>query len=81
VVHHSIDGMFAIREGKWKLVLGRGSGGWDGKGSPSDPEGQLYDMEKDSAEAENLYAKHPEIVQRLTALLEKYKTDGRSRPK
>jgi arylsulfatase A-like enzyme len=81
VVHHSIDGMFAIREGKWKLVLGRGSGGWDGKGSPSDPEGQLYDMEKDSAEAENLYVKHPEIVQRLAALLEKYKTDGRSRPK
>jgi arylsulfatase A-like enzyme len=81
VVHHSIDGMFAIRDGKWKLVLGRGSGGWDGKGSPSDPEGQLYDMEKDFAETENLYAKHPEVVQRLTALLEKYKTEGRSRPK
>jgi hypothetical protein len=38
-------------------------------------------MEKDFAETENLYAKHPEIVQRLTALLEKYKTEGRSRPK
>ena len=81
IVHHSIDGMFAIRDGKWKLVLGRGSGGWDGKGSPSDPEGQLYDMEKDFAETDNLYTKQPDVVQRLAALLEKYKADGRSRPK
>jgi len=80
VVHHSIDGMFAIRQGQWKLILGRGSGGWDGKGSPTDPEGQLYDMEKNPAETNNLYTQRPEIVERLTALLEKYKTEGRSRP-
>jgi arylsulfatase A len=28
VIHHSIAGKFAIRDGKWKLVLGPGSGGW-----------------------------------------------------
>ena len=28
VVHHSSDGMFAIRTREWKLVLGRGSGGF-----------------------------------------------------
>ncbi len=28
VVHHSIDGLFAIRKGKWKLELCAGSGGW-----------------------------------------------------
>jgi arylsulfatase A len=28
IVHHSIDGMFAIRRGKWKLILCAGSGGW-----------------------------------------------------
>jgi hypothetical protein len=28
VVHHSVDGMFAIRQGDWKLALGRGSGGF-----------------------------------------------------
>src|SRR5262249_27302358 len=28
VVHHSIDGSFAIRQGKWKLELCPGSGGW-----------------------------------------------------
>ena len=28
MVHHSIDGNFAIRQGKWKLELCAGSGGW-----------------------------------------------------
>ena len=27
VIHHSISGMFAIRDGRWKLVAGTGSGG------------------------------------------------------
>ncbi len=27
VIHHSANGMFAIRDGKWKLVAGNGSGG------------------------------------------------------
>ncbi|HOZ49229.1 MAG TPA: arylsulfatase [Candidatus Hydrogenedentes bacterium] len=80
VVHHSIDGMFAIRQGKWKLVLGKGSGGWSGKGDESDPPGQLYDMEQDVAEQKNLYGEHPEIVERLQALLDTYRTTGRNRP-
>ncbi len=81
VVHHSIDGMFAIRDGRWKLVIGRGSGGWDGKGSPADPPGQLYDMAADPAETKNLYTSEPQVVARLTAALEKIKSDGRSRPR
>ena len=28
LVHHSVDGSFAIREGRWKLILCPGSGGW-----------------------------------------------------
>ncbi len=28
LVHHSGDGMFSIRQGQWKLVLGLGSGGF-----------------------------------------------------
>ncbi|MDC0312123.1 sulfatase, partial [bacterium] len=27
-IHHSLFGMFAIRKGDWKLVEGRGSGGF-----------------------------------------------------
>jgi len=85
VVHHSGSGMFAIRQGKWKLILGRGSGGFSKpknyKPKPGEPEGQLYNLEDDHAEANNLWAQHPEIVQRLTDLLEKYKKQGHSRSK
>jgi arylsulfatase A-like enzyme len=85
VVHHSVNGRFAIRQGKWKLELCPGSGGW---GKPTDPKAaeahlppaQLYDMTGDAAEQHNLYQEHPEIVQRLTRLLEKYVAEGRSTP-
>ncbi len=73
LVHHSGNGMFAIRRGKWKLIWGRGSGGWIGKGKPEDPPGQLYNMKTDPSETKNLYQQHPEIVKQLTALLEQIK--------
>ncbi len=81
VVHHSIDGMFAVRRGKWKLVLGRGSGGWSGIGKPDDPPEQLYDMQQDPKEENNQYGQHPEIVAEFTALLHKYQEAGRSAPR
>ena len=28
VIHHSVSGHFAYRQGKWKLLLSRASGGW-----------------------------------------------------
>jgi arylsulfatase A-like enzyme len=78
LVHHSINGNFAIREGMWKLILCPGSGGWSG--GPESPAVQLYDLSQDAAEKTNLEAKHPEIVRRLTAKLEKIVADGRSTP-
>jgi len=78
-VHHSIGGMFCIRQGKWKLIAGRGSGGWTRvKTSRTDPPGQLYDMTADASEKKNLWRENPDVVQRLTALLEKYKKQGYS---
>lgn len=80
VVHHSIDGLFAIRSGRWKLVEGAGSGGWSGKGDGLP--GQLYDMKADPGEQNNLYNDpgHKDIINSLKALLARYKTQGRSRP-
>ncbi len=79
-VHHSISGKFAIRKGKWKYLDCVGSGGWSGKGDGLP--GQLYDMETDPKEKTNLYEspEHQEIIAELKALLEKYKTQGHSRP-
>lgn len=83
-VHHSIDGMFALRQGDWKLILGRGSGGWTRPArmptEPGEPEGQLYDLASDPGETVNLHRERPEVVQRLTQILERYRTSGRSTP-
>jgi len=85
VVHHSINGSFAIRQGSWKLELCPGSGGWSdprpGRDDTSKlPLLQLYDLAGDIAEKYNVQDKYPEVVARLTQLLEKYVADGRSTP-
>ena len=83
IVHHSINGSFAIRQGRWKLALCPDSGGWSHPKPDSDeakglPEVQLYDLSADPAERHNVQAEHPEIADRLTRLLEKYVASGRS---
>jgi arylsulfatase A-like enzyme len=82
IVHHSISGHFAYRQGGWKLALARGSGGWSspkesqaGKGAPK---AQLYDLGADLGEEENLYGKKPEVAQRLLSQLESDVSRGRS---
>ena len=85
VVHHSINGMFSIRQGPWKLELCPGSGGWGAPGDPAArtaglPAIQLYDLSRDLAETKNLHAENPTVVARLTALLRRYVADGRSTP-
>jgi len=81
VIHHSITGHFAYRLGKWKLLLAKGSGGWSSpreKESADMPKAQLYDMENDPAETENLYSKRPEIAEQLLEQLELDIKTGRS---
>jgi arylsulfatase A-like enzyme len=82
LVHHSISGHFAYRQGKWKLLLAKGSGGWT---SPTEkqvavdsPILQLYDMEKDPGETSNLYNSQPEVVERLLKQLKLDINRGRS---
>jgi arylsulfatase A-like enzyme len=84
-VHHSVNGTFAIRQGKWKLVFAPHSGGW------SDPKPsaknlaelapvQLYDFASDISEQKNVADDNPAIVDRLFALMRKYIDQGRSTP-
>jgi arylsulfatase A len=84
IVHHSSDGVFAIRQGKWKLILeSQGSGGWPpprgGAPVPGTP-GQLYDIEADPGEQTNLWDKHKDVVAGLTTLLKRFQDEGRSVP-
>ena len=85
LVSHSENGTFAIRQGAWKLILdNKTSGGWMAPaGKPPVPgtPGQLYNLADAPTEQNDLWEKKPEIVARLTALLEKYKKDGRSTPR
>jgi hypothetical protein len=44
------------------------------------PPVQLYDLEADIAEKNNVYAEHRDVVKRLTKLMNKYIKKGRSTP-
>jgi arylsulfatase A-like enzyme len=72
-----------IRMGRWKLITHLGSGGFSEprREEPAEggPRGQLYDMEWDIGETRNLWGEKPEIVQKLSAELERVKKAGRSR--
>lgn len=80
VINHSANGTFAIRDGRWKLVLGNGSGGRQKpKGKPFEMPYELYNLDVDLGEAKNIAGEHPEIVQRLTEQCESIRAAGRSR--
>jgi len=87
-VHHSDSGKFAIRQGSWVFIDAKTGGDrkepdWfkQERGYQDDDlPGALYDLSHDADEHHNLYAEQPAKVKALKALLEKYKTDGRSAP-
>jgi arylsulfatase A len=80
VIHHSSEGMFSLRDGRWKMVFGSGSGGREKPlGKPFEKPYFLFDLEKDPSETANLIDRHPEIAERLTAELERIMKSGRSR--
>jgi len=85
---HSGKGKFVLRQGDWVFI--DAPSGDDNKEPDwfkqergyrtNDFAGELYNLRTDLAQRRNLYQEQPERVQRFTALLEKYKRDGRSTP-
>lgn len=73
LIHHSGTGVFAIRKGSWKLILSDISGGFSDNLNPNGygivTEGQLYNLENDFGENENLYDTRPDKVAELKSLL------------
>lgn len=85
IVYASIGGYFAIQQGKWKLAFCPGSGGWTPPvNKRAYQQGwsvvQLYNMHTDVGERMNVEAQHPDVVKRLTRLMEQYIANGRSTP-
>lgn len=93
MLEQTISLAMSIREGKWKYLDHRGSGGndysrdgeWGMKPfnlEDTDPDapGQLYNLETDPGETINLYSIYPEIVKKLKEQLEEFKKSGRSAP-
>ena len=82
LLQQTISLAMSIRQGRWKFLDHRGSGGNNYERSPQlrpyallntapDAPGQLYDLETDPGETRNLYFEQPEIVSRLQQLLKK----------
>ncbi len=72
MIHHSGQGIFSIRMGDWKLILGKDSGGFTRYTAPDgSPPGQLYNLKVDPQEQTNLYDLEPTIVSELQNRLER----------
>ena len=72
VINHSASGMFAIRDGQWKLIAGNGSGGREQpRGAPFQRPYQLYDLEADVREAHNLIEQRADVAKIMEQELER----------
>jgi arylsulfatase len=63
------EGNRAIRDGKWKLVAKGAAGAWE-----------LYDMEADRSELDDLASRHPGIARRLAADWEAWALRAKVKP-
>lgn len=75
----SIRGIPSIRKNQWKYIPVQSSGGWGKGGDQSQPH-QLYNLENDIGETQNLASTHPAVVEELQQLLETLIRRGRSTP-
>ena len=84
-IHHSINGSFAIRKGSFKFIFCPGSGGWSyprpsKKETQGLPKFQLYNLDKDPEEKNNLYGRYAKIESELIALFSAAIKNGRTTP-
>ena len=68
IIHQDAKGTLSLRQGPWKLIFA------------STEKHELYNLQNDLSEVTNVAAAHPEIVKRLTTLMQKLIDDGRSTP-
>ena len=71
MIHHGVQGRYAVREGKWKLIME------DGRKSAKR---ELYDLKADPGETTNLIAKYPALAKRLAKRITEIVENGRTTP-
>jgi len=80
----SADGVFAIREGPWKLIERNAATPANGKArtakADAENQNQLFNLADDPAETKNLWSAQPEVVQRLSSRLAEARTQPRTAP-
>ncbi len=71
----------AIRQGKWKFIPDgdRRTNRTSTANKVDSIAGQLFDLEADLAETQDVAAQHPDIVRALSSRLEKVRRDNRTR--
>ena len=79
MINQAITTTMAIRRDNWKLIPEMSSGGWSSQEITEGPPMQLYNLDEDVSEQNNLYESMPDKVDELQALLEMCKREGRSR--
>jgi arylsulfatase A-like enzyme len=76
-------GTMTYTRGPWKIIDGLGSGGFSQpskeKPEKNGPRGQLYNLNEDRGEKNNLWLEKPDIVESMRARMKKIVDAGRSR--
>ena len=79
IVHHSGNGMFAVRQGRWKLIEGHGSGGFTRPARRKPAAGEvdvaLFDLYADPGETNDIARGNPGVVARLRDALQAVRGD------
>lgn len=79
VIHHSANGVFSLRNGKWKMIFANGSGGRQKPvGKAWEKPYQLYDISNDPSEIRNVLDSNPEIAEKMTKMMYRIIDNGRS---
>ncbi|MCU0247374.1 MAG: hypothetical protein MUC42_12425 [Bryobacter sp.] len=89
LVHHSMNNEYGLRQGDWVLIESpKGAHGAAEPASwrkrfgipPQEQPVELFQLAEDLRETKNLAAQYPDRVRAMSALLARYKEQGRSVP-
>jgi len=79
MIVHSVDGVFAIRQGPWKWIEGKPAVRQPPAIRAAECRPQLCNLDEDPAEQNDVAQRNPEVAERLAKLLDQYRQQGYSR--